>query len=190
MKAAPPNAAQQRELWQRAFAGDRAAADSLAVSVVPWVQAKAFAYARTFGADTVDADDLFAVGFSKFTVAVQSYDGSGTFRGWFFTLAAREMVRHCRKVVAAADRMPLEDLPDALGQAVAPPNLSTEVTLALDRLAPIERDVLRHREGYGTKTLSAMATARKLKVNVRVVETVHRRAMNKLSDQLIHLMQG
>lgn len=185
-----PTAEIQRALWRRARDGDPDAANDLAKSLIPWVQAKAHAYARRFRPD-VESDELYLAAWNKFRAAVDSYDGSGTFSGYFFTIAAREMIRLCRVAVAREDRrVQIDALPDHDNLIVDATNptdsqVTAIVSAAIDRLQPLQRDILRHREGYGTPKLSRMATAKLLKINVRVVESVHRSVRSQLYWELL-----
>lgn len=130
---------EQADLCDRAKAGDREAADRLALAVWGWCRRKAGEYARRF---RVDADDLESVGLSRLPYVIRGYsrDGGASFLNYFASAAAREMLSAAKKEVSRPEFQceAAGDLEPASERGDYSPGL-----VALAGLDPLAREVVR-----------------------------------------------
>lgn len=184
---------QQYELWQKARDGCQQSANELAKSLAPWVYDKSRKLVSKWGADTIDADDVAAVGMAKILIAIRKYDGSGTFSGYFFVIASRTMCEYCANAAVQHTRFRsiADDVLDThatthddhdTANAVDHTRLVTD---ALFTLTKLERKVFTARTGYRQPKQSIATVARRLKVTEQKAEAIYTAAYNRVSDYLV-----
>lgn len=193
LKAAPERIVskdEQRALCELAKAGDRDAANRLALAVWPWVRRKAGIYARRYH---VEPDELEAVGLSRFSYAVRSYDpAGGSFLNFFGSCAAREMMALVRDEEARRRREEASD--EAVAWAPQPESLAGEdddrVRAELASLDPVSRELLELMEGVNGEPMGPRAAGRRLGLSYASAKRRHEAAFNRLSDRLAPIMAG
>jgi RNA polymerase sigma factor (sigma-70 family) len=145
-----------RELCQLAKTGCRESADELTAAVWRWCHRTAYKYARQWGYDTVDPEEAAATALAKLPSAIETYDGSGKFTGWFFFIARRAILGYCQSAAAKKNRFPIapeheltENTPEHTSQRQNETiTESRHLADALCLLTPLERIVYTARLGY------------------------------------------
>lgn len=143
---------QHREWCQQAAEGDTQAANLLARAVKAWCFDTARKCAQSWGIDTVEPDDIAAVGLSRIPAAIKTYNGSGTWTGWFFLIARRSMNEYCQQTAAKKNRCPrapdyeLDTCPDSTQSAHY--DRERHLADALCLLLPLEREIFTALHGY------------------------------------------
>lgn len=178
----PPTADEQRQLCRQAKRGDPDAANQLARLVQPWVYTNSARYVKMFGTDVVEQEELIAIAYSKVPVAIQTYDGSGIWTGWFFTIAGREFSKVCEQLarhkslrIQTTDDCPTLELAPSRHTAALPADHLIDEAIAY--LTPLERRIYCERVGYRCRRkVPVRRIARQLGRTFNDIERIHLRA--------------
>lgn len=149
-------------LLRRAAGGDRSAYDTF----VTRHQDALYRYLRLAAGHGDDAEDALQEAFLAGWRAAGSFRGAGSARGWLFTIGRHALLRlRRRRVDEPADLVPLEALGCEAGWGEEPAmepagggGRGAQLTAALERLAPTDREVivLRELEGFSGEEAAAL----------------------------------
>lgn len=180
---------QHRDWCESARTGDFHAAEQLAHAITPWCHDTARKCVASWGADTVEVEDVAAVGLAVLPKAIRTYNGSGTFTGWFFVIARRTMNEYCQHTAEKKNRQPRAadyELESCHIPTPAPQHEREQhLTDALCLLTPLERhiycDLLGYRRiGCG----SAARLAKRLKLTRNQVNRLYLRSHEIVTNYL------
>jgi len=174
------------DLIARHRQGDPSALDRLIRDLGPALRRVCASLARRTGDD---ADDLYQDTLLHVIRYLDSYRGDAAFTTWAYTVARSRSIRRRRRARAGTDVLAesagLSDddrsLAPSLDDEITAREIGRQLGAALDVLAPVDRDILLLRDGYG---MTAAEVAGRVGLTVPAVKTRLHRARTRVRECL------